>query len=134
MAMPLDALFNFPKFPKAKCAQVDDLDFFFPDSQLQLENRWPRIMELCGSCIHQKECLNYAVENHIEDGIWAATTGDQRKLMTTKKEDRRNRRYREIQSLLTTGFTKEQIAVKLDIQMASLERTLDRAKRKGFLS
>ena len=133
MAMPLDALFDFPKFPEAQCAKLDDLDFFFPDSQIQLEDRWPRILELCGRCIHKEECLDYAVKNQIFDGIWAATTGSQRALISLPKEDRRNRRFREIQSLLATGFTKEQIAVKLGIQMASVDRTLDRAKRKGIL-
>jgi DNA-binding transcriptional regulator LsrR (DeoR family) len=49
----------------------------------------------------------------------------------TKKEDG-TRRFREIQEYLSRGLTKEEIARKLKIQLASLERTLERAKRKGL--
>lgn len=126
---------SFPKFPFAQCVGLGNQDFFFPNSQVELEQRLPTYKELCGRCIHQSECLTYALDNEIFEGIWAGTTPDQRKALWLKqhKEERRNKRFREIQYYLSIGFTKEEVAKKLDIKVTSLERTLDRAKRRGLL-
>jgi len=126
---------SFPKFPQANCAEMADPDFFFPNSGVELEQRLPAYKEICGSCIHQTECLTYALDNQIFEGIWAGTTPDQRRAIwhEQNKEERRNKRFREIQYLLSIGFTKEEAAKKLDIKVSSLERNLDRAKRRGLL-
>jgi DNA-binding transcriptional regulator LsrR (DeoR family) len=58
-------------------------------------------------------------------------TPAQRSHLITKKEDG-TRRFREIQEYLSRGLTKDEVAQKLKIQIASLERTLERAKRKGL--
>lgn len=126
---------SFPKFPFAQCVDIADPDFFFPNSGVELEQRLPIYKELCGRCVHKSECLTYALDNQIFDGIWAGTTPDQRRAiwLQQNKEERRNKRFREIQYYLSIGFTKEEVAQKLDIKVASLERNLDRAKRRGLL-
>jgi len=129
--MTMDALFHFPKFPKAKCAGSGD--FFFPDSQVQLEERLPRLIELCGSCIHRADCLDYSIKNEISDGFWAGHTAEERKAKFKTKEEKRTNSLREIVRQLSNGFTKEEIAKSRGIQMDSLDRTLDRAKRKGLI-
>lgn len=129
--MTMDALFNFPKFPEAKCAGTRD--FFFPDSQVQLEERLPRLLELCGSCIHRADCLDYSIENEIPDGFWAGYSAEERKAKFKNKEEKRTNSLREIVRQLSTGFTKEEIAKDRGIQINSLDRTLDRAKRKGLI-
>jgi DNA-binding NarL/FixJ family response regulator len=58
-------------------------------------------------------------------------TPKEREHLMTKKEDG-TRRFREIQEYLSRGLTKEEIARKLKIQLASVERNLERAKRKGL--
>lgn len=131
----LEALLDFPKFKEPKCADVEDKDLFFPESNLQLEQRLPRLQSLCGSCIHQAECQAYAIRHEIRDGIWGGTTPNQRKALLAqyRKEEKRNLHIREIQQWLSIGFTKEQVARKLGIKLSSLERRLLRAKQKGIL-
>ncbi len=133
MIQLLDAIRNAPKFDEAQCTTDDNLDFFFPESLIEWEERLPRLRELCASCIHQAPCLAYAIENEIKEGFWGNSTPDERKMHYKNKENRHTKRIREIQTLLSQGFTKEQVALRMAIQVESLERTLDRAKRKGLL-
>lgn len=133
--MNLEALIDFPRFSNPNCYPIENADLFFPDSQIQLEQRLPRLLSLCGSCIHQAECRAYAIKNEIQDGIWGGTTPIQRKAIWKqyRKEEKSNASLREIQYWLSIGFTKEQVAKKLGIKVPSLERRLDRAKQKGIL-
>jgi hypothetical protein len=129
----LSALTNSPRFDDAKCQDEANLDFFFPESLVEWEERLPRLKQLCGSCIYQAPCLKYAITNEIRHGFWAGTTPDEREQQFLKKQDRHSQRIQEIQTLLFEGFSREQVAIRMGIQVQSLERTLDRAKRKGKL-
>ena len=129
--MTLLTLINSPSFPEAKCADEPDQDFFFPDSQLQWEERIERLGQLCGSCKHRTACLSFAIENKEKDGFWGGMTPEQRSHLQKKKEAG-TRRFREIQEHLSQGWSKEQISAKLNIKVASIDRTLERAKRKGL--
>ena len=129
--MTLLALLNAPSFPESQCMKEPDLDFFFPDSQVELAQRLPRLQELCNSCIHKTACLSFAIDNHETDGFWGGMTPEQRSHLTKKKEAG-TRRFREITEYLSQGFTKEEIATRLKIQVASIDRLLERAKRKGL--
>ena len=129
--MTLLALLNAPSFPEAKCADEENLDFFFPDSQVELAQRLPRLQELCNSCIHKTACLSIAINNNEKNGFWGGMTSKERNQLTEKKEAG-TRRFREIQEYLSQGFTKNEIASILKIQVASIDRTLERAKRKGL--
>ena len=129
--MTLLALMTAPSFPEAKCMDKDNLDFFFPDSQVELTQRLPRLLELCNSCIHITACRTFAIENQETEGFWGGTTPEQRKHLMKPKEVG-TKRFREIQEYLSRGLTKEEIAIKLRVQVASIDRNLERAKRKGF--
>jgi hypothetical protein len=129
----LSALTNSPRFDDAQCKTEPNLDFFFPESLLEWKERMPRLKRLCGSCIHREECLSYAMENEIKDGFWGNTTPEQRQVQFTVKEYRYTKRIKEITTLLSIGFTKEQVAKRLGIQIESLDRTLDRARQKGVI-
>lgn len=129
--MTLLALLSAPSFPEAKCVDKDNLDFFFPDSQVELAQRLSRLIELCNSCIHKTACLSFAIENQETEGFWGGTTPDERKSLMKPKEVG-TKRFREIQDYLSRGLTKEEIAIKLRVQVASVERNLERAKRKGL--
>lgn len=128
--MTLLALLNAPSFPYAKCLE-EDADFFFPDSKVELEQRRTRLQELCNSCIHKTACLSFAINNQETDGFWGGMTPQERSQFIEKKEAG-NRRFREIQEYLSRGLSKEEIAQKLKIQVTSIDRTLERAKRKGL--
>jgi len=73
------------------------------------------------------------MENEIKDGFWGNTTPEQRQVQFTVKEYRYTKRIKEITTLLSIGFTKEQVAKRLGIQIESLDRTLDRARQKGVI-
>ena len=129
--MTLLSLLNSPSFPEAQCVTESDLDFFFPDSQVELAQRLPRLQELCNSCIHKTACLSFAIDNHEIDGFWGGMTPEQRSHLTKKKEAG-TRRFREIQEYLSQGYDKNEVARILKVQVASIDRTLERAKRKGL--
>jgi DNA-binding NarL/FixJ family response regulator len=129
--MTLLSLLNTPSFPQAKCVG-EDPDFFFPVSQVELEERIQRLRQICGSCIHEDPCRKFAMNNEEENGFWGGTTPDERYLLSKNKEVG-SRRLREIEALLSQGYSKRDVARILNVQLASIERTLDRAKKKGIL-
>lgn len=67
-----------PEFPQAVCATIEDKDFFFPKSGKQEAERLPQLRALCATCIHEKECLEYATEKQIDYGFWGGKSADER--------------------------------------------------------
>ncbi len=53
-----------------------DPNIFFPDLSVGRGNRQDsdpavqRALAFCAACSVEDECLNYALTNHIKDGIW----------------------------------------------------------------
>jgi WhiB family redox-sensing transcriptional regulator len=80
--MTLTALLSWPRFDNNKCAGKNDL--FFPDSKAQLAESLPLLRQLCGSCLHKNECLEFALKEEILDGFWGGLTPEERKALTTK--------------------------------------------------
>jgi len=125
------AAVNFPNFPQAKCAGMGD--FFFPVSQVELQERLPRLLELCGSCEHQAQCLDYSIKNEITDGFWAGLSAEERKAkLSNNKPKRTSSQLDEVLYLQSQGLSIEEIASILKIQPKSVERSIYRAKRKGL--
>lgn len=80
---------DFPDFYEhgvAKCAQSDPESFF--SAELPFGNRKMRIVYLyekeakavCSSCPYQARCLEYALKNPDEQGIWGGTTERDRQM------------------------------------------------------
>ena len=65
---------DLPRFESAKCADAEDKDLFFPDNRKQEAERLRQLKAICASCIHEKECLEYALEKQIPHGIWGGLT------------------------------------------------------------
>jgi hypothetical protein len=126
----IEVLKSFPKFDDPKCVGTEDM--FFPESMHSWEKRTPMLRMICNSCSHKVECLNYALENIIEEGFWGGMTPEERKKIQTK-EKQQNKRYREIQEYLSLGLNEDELAEKLQIKKASLKRVILRAKRKGLI-
>ena len=115
----------------------EDPDVFFPTSQVELEQRLERLRQICGSCIHQTPCRTFAINNQEEHGFWGGTTPEERSHLINREsgintKEAGTRRFREIQEYLSQGYDKSEIAKILKIQVASIDRTLERAKRKGL--
>ena len=60
----------------ALCTEVD-AELFFPEKGGS--TREPK--SICRRCEVQSECLNYALRNGIEHGVWGATSERERRLL-----------------------------------------------------
>lgn len=78
MNLDIDA----PNFPEAVCATVEDKDFFFPKVGKQEAERLPQLRALCGQCVHERECLNFALDEQIADGFWGGKSATERRLLS----------------------------------------------------
>lgn len=53
---------------------------FYPDNDAG-NNYASSARAICNSCLHQLDCLNYALDNKIDDGVWGGTTREERRKM-----------------------------------------------------
>ena len=69
------------EFEKPLCAEVGG-DFWFPEQgDSSMELRIAR--SICNRCIHQQECIEWAVENE-NFGIWGGTNERARRVLRRK--------------------------------------------------
>ena len=59
---------------RGKCQNVAP-DTFFPSDGLGVI----RAQRICASCPVQDECLEYAIENHIDHGVWGGRSERERR-------------------------------------------------------
>lgn len=76
---------------RATCADVD-ADWFYPNGSTGTAARvWNRrAIAICQGCPVRAECLDHALTHEENDGIWGATTAEDRALM--RNRHRRSRR------------------------------------------
>lgn len=58
---------------QAKCRDADDVPFF-PSNRRELV----KALSFCNACPVSTECLQYALDNGIEYGVWGGTTETER--------------------------------------------------------
>jgi Transcription factor WhiB/Homeodomain-like domain len=78
---------DLPRFDNAKCADIEDKDLFFPDNRTQEAERLHQLKAICASCIHEKECLEYALEKQIPYGIWGGKSPAERDAVVVKDKN-----------------------------------------------
>ena len=126
-----------PRFENPKCANPSlDKDLFFPDSQAELAERLPLLREICDTCDHKAECLDYAITESIKDGVWGGFSPDQRKSFARKRRGMKSGvqySMRETIKYLSLGWTISDIATLRGISEDSIRRQLARAKKKGLI-
>ena len=83
----LEFFVDLPRFAEAKCAEIEDKDFFFPDNRTQEAERLHQLKAICASCIHIKECLEYALEKQITYGIWGGSSPAERDAVVVKDKN-----------------------------------------------
>jgi len=83
----LEFFVDLPRFAEAKCAEIEDKDFFFPDNRTQEAERLHQLKAICASCIHEKECLEYALEKQITHGIWGGSSPAERDAVVVKDKN-----------------------------------------------
>lgn len=59
---------------EANCSP-DDFDLFFSNSRTKRK----QALSLCNQCSVQQACLDYAIDNNVEHGIYGGKTPEQRK-------------------------------------------------------
>lgn len=59
----------------AQCVRFPDVDFFNTGSPSNVV----RCKIICDTCVVRNECLNFALRNWEDDGIWGGTTVKERK-------------------------------------------------------
>lgn len=65
-------------------AHIDfDLDLFFPEDGHKIQARIAR--QVCSACPVAEDCLNYALDNFIRDGIWGGTSERQRRVLQRRR-------------------------------------------------
>ena len=83
----LEFFVDLPRFAEAKCAEIEDKDLFFPDNRTQEAERLHQLKAICASCIHEKECLEYALEKQITHGIWGGSSPAERDAVVVKDKN-----------------------------------------------
>ena len=119
---------DLPRFDNAKCADVEDKDLFFPDNRTQEAERLHQLKAICSSCIHEKECLEYALEKQIPYGIWGGSTPADRDTVAITKG--KSYAFKGIALTITKlhkkGVSANEIAVQLDTSPGYVRRVLQR--------
>jgi len=59
---------------QARCRQYDPEIFFAPRARAER-----RAKTICAKCPVKMDCLAYALQSHIEFGIWGGTSGKDRR-------------------------------------------------------
>lgn len=127
-------LCDAPNFAQAVCATLDDKDFFFPDGRGDETERLSELKAICASCIHRKECLEYAISNEIPYGIWGGTTPREREKVLRPRRIPVGEMANRIIDLSERDFTAHEIALRLDTSIGYVRKIITRfpsATRKG---
>lgn len=72
-----------PEIPDNTACQ-DDPDLFFPTSTSPQVYDLPK--RLCRSCLHQADCLEWALANDERFGVWGATSPIERQQLLRQRE------------------------------------------------
>ena len=71
---------------RAACLD-EDPELFFPDG---VTPRYARqiaaAVDVCRSCAVAEDCLEFALDQQLNTGIWAGTTPDQRKVLSRRRQ------------------------------------------------
>ena len=110
----------------ALCAEVGT-EMFFPEKGGSVRPA----KRICGDCPVSAQCLQYALDEHIEWGIWGGLSPQERREVRRGKSRLRvfEARIAEVEFLLASRMTGEQIADAFKITQRALERFLARHRR-----
>ena len=71
---------------QAACRGANTDMFFMEEYQTGInQKKIVAAREMCGGCLVSKKCLDFALDNYIDFGIWAGTTPLQRKVLRRER-------------------------------------------------
>ena len=133
MNLDIDA----PSFKGAKCAEIEDENFFFPKQGKQEAERLPQLRAICSTCIHERECLNFALKERMSYGFWGGKSAAERALLLEPKEKVGTKgNALRIKKLLSAGKSVRETAESLKIPLYYVLRIfnqMDDANNKGAI-
>jgi WhiB family redox-sensing transcriptional regulator len=89
---------NFDWMVDAACRGRNDIDFF---PEIGYNGKAPFAVAVCDTCKVKEDCVEFAIENRIEHGIWGGLSPQQRKrYRRTQKLDEGETRDRQSINLL----------------------------------
>jgi hypothetical protein len=125
---PLEFFVDLPRFDEAKCAKIEDKDFFFPDGRTQEAERLHQLRTICSSCIHEKECLDYALEKQMPYGFWGGKSPSEREAVKVAGD--KNFAFKgmalTIVKLHAKKVSANEIATQLDTSLSYVRRVLQK--------
>lgn len=119
---------SLPNFPEAKCASSDfNPDTWFPEAVRNLEVRAEDTFiarALCGECVHQVDCLQFALDNGIGDGIWGGLLPEERRAAdgNQSKSAIRQKKLDTVRSLMARGMNLDRACDDVGISTKTFER------------
>lgn len=124
-----------PKLENAACKDYEFPDLFFPIGKKREAKNLPNAQAICNLCSEATRCLEFALEQKIEHGIWAGTTPDMRARMkpaVVKKSINPLTVADRIRELNQKGKSPQQIASLLNQDISYVHLALSRkSKNKG---
>lgn len=119
-----------PEFPQAECAKIDDKDFFFPKAGKIEAERLHQLRAICGSCIHEKECLEYATKRQIDFGFWGGKSAAERDNARAPRVRgfAKTGRAKKIAGLLDDGKSVLEISTLTGIRLNYINQVMNRLK------
>lgn len=69
-----------PSFKNANCLSIGDPELFFYNSKEKGAAQQIRAAKkVCSNCVHKLQCLDFALDNEIKQGIWGGLSEYERK-------------------------------------------------------
>lgn len=82
--MSINDLYDDALWMKDRACTLEDAEIFFPEPSPWMLSEIAAAKEVCSTCPVQEACLEYAIENRIEYGVWGGKTRNQRLDITRK--------------------------------------------------
>ena len=124
-----------PLLPNASCKDIINPNLFFPISRKDEAKSLPIARTICAGCPEREECLDYALKEHIAEGIWAGTTPAERGMARRRWQNKatgQQNRSETIRVLYSEGRTPKEIAATMRVAVAYVNQVLKRvAKLEG---
>lgn len=125
-----------PNLEDASCKDIEDKSFFFP-SDHALQERLPELRAICSTCPAISNCLNFALDQKINDGFWGGKTAKERRKMNRiapatplGRTSRVMERGPLMLQMRANGASYEEIGKHFDISQEAAVQTVVRYRKK----
>lgn len=112
----------------ALCTQVGAPDMWFPETGA---DNTKDAKAICAKCPVRETCLEYALDNHLEHGIFGGTTRNERRVLRkergvpeqpSQRVAERDALAKKVRALIKEGYTDGETAVRLGVSGRTVTR------------